>query len=456
MRLVSCLLSSCLLLSLASCDLTSGEGALAPAPTWEEFRATVYQEADTGIFIVDGDTPLESEAQLRHFFDRNIAAWAANARGERPLSERQSPLIINRVGAADDRWAHTQTRNLTYCVSTTFGANYAAVANAMRQAAADWQAQANVYYRHLSNLDGTCNAATPGVVFDVNPVTGTSYIARAFFPSYARANRNVLINTAYVPNGSGVWSLRGVLRHELGHTLGFRHEHTRPEAGTCFEDNNWRALTAYDAASVMHYPQCRGTQTGDLAITGQDAAGARAVYGPLPARGADVVDYLHRHGDLINAFGASNYGAAASHWVNTGVGEGRRGAAEFDGAYYLGRYGDLLAAFGATNYPAARNHWLIAGIVEGRRAAREFDAAFYLSYNTDVGAAYGASNYSGALDHWLTVGINEGRRSAADFDVRAYLARYPDLRAAYGDSNYAAALFHWQTAGAREGRNPAP
>ena len=74
------------------------------------------------------------------------------------------------------------------------------------------------------------------------------------------------------------WTLTGVLRHELGHTLGFRHEHTRPESGTCFEDNNWRALTAYDSSSVMHYPQCNGTQNGDLVLTNLDKTGAHALY----------------------------------------------------------------------------------------------------------------------------------------------------------------------------------
>ena len=73
------------------------------------------------------------------------------------------------------------------------------------------------------------------------------------------------------------WTL-GLLRHELGHTLGFRHEHTRPEAGTCFEDNNWRALTPYDSASVMHYPQCNGTSS-DLSMTATDRQGAVTLYG---------------------------------------------------------------------------------------------------------------------------------------------------------------------------------
>ena len=68
------------------------------------------------------------------------------------------------------------------------------------------------------------------------------------------------------------------MAHELGHVLGLRHEHTRPEAGTCFEDNNWRPLTPYDSASIMHYPQCNGT-SGNLSMTSQDRAGIRALYG---------------------------------------------------------------------------------------------------------------------------------------------------------------------------------
>ena len=69
-----------------------------------------------------------------------------------------------------------------------------------------------------------------------------------------------------------------LILHELGHALGCRHKHTRPEAGTCFEDNNWRPLTTYDSASIMHYPQCNGS-SDDLSMTSTDASGARALYG---------------------------------------------------------------------------------------------------------------------------------------------------------------------------------
>ena len=43
-------------------------------------------------------------------------------------------------------------------------------------------------------------------------------------------------------------------------------------------DNNWRPLTPYDSASIMHYPQCNGT-SNDLSMTASDIAGVRALYG---------------------------------------------------------------------------------------------------------------------------------------------------------------------------------
>ena len=103
------------------------------------------------------------------------------------------------------------------------------------------------------------------------------YFASAFFPSYQRRNREVKIDCTSFGT-IDPWTLQGVLRHELGHTIGLRHEHTRPESGTCFEDNNWAALTAYDSSSVMHYPQCNGTNTWALNLTTKDKTGAAALY----------------------------------------------------------------------------------------------------------------------------------------------------------------------------------
>ncbi|MBZ4395848.1 M57 family metalloprotease [Myxococcus faecalis] len=233
--------------------------------SWEEFLAGVYQEPDTGIFIADGDTPFASEKHLREFYENNV---------------RNGQLIVHTAGGVDAAWNATQKKNITYCVSSSsFGTRYNTAVAAMKSAAEAWEAVANVDFVHVVAQDGNCTASNGNVVFDVRIVnSGNQYLARAFFPNDTRANRNVLIDTSAF-GSIPPWTLEGILRHELGHTLGFRHEHTRPQAGTCFEDNNWRQLTAYDSASVMHYPQCNGTQNGDLVITALDAQGAVALYG---------------------------------------------------------------------------------------------------------------------------------------------------------------------------------
>ncbi|HCF59421.1 MAG TPA: peptidase M10 [Myxococcales bacterium] len=235
--------------------------------TWDEFLTHIYQEPETGVYIVDGDTPIANEKKLREFYELHV---------------KQGQLIIHQNGGLDAKWNDSQKKNLTYCVSYGFGNRYDQVVQAMAAATGAWEAVADVKFVHRADQDSGCTSSNSNVVFDVNPVNVSGqYLARAFFPDQTRSTRNVLIDsTAF---GSSNPSLTGILRHELGHTLGFRHEHTRPESGTCFEDRDWRPLTTYDSESVMHYPQCNGTGDWSLTLTERDASGAASLYGaPSP------------------------------------------------------------------------------------------------------------------------------------------------------------------------------
>jgi hypothetical protein len=256
-----------LLLAVAAC---SGGEEQQPL-TWEEFQAQAYQEPSGG-YVVDGDVAAPTLEKLHDIYLDYLESFDSDG-----IGESQQALAVNTVGGADDLWPNGST--LTYCVSSTaFTADeYNATVGAMNTAAADWSASANIALVHDTSQDGNCTASNGAVTFDVNPVCSGAFLARAFFPSYPRGSRNILIDcTAF--GSIPPWTLTGVLKHEIGHTIGFRHEHTRPESGTCFEDGNWRALTAYDSSSVMHYPQCNGTQSGDLVLTDLDRAGAASVY----------------------------------------------------------------------------------------------------------------------------------------------------------------------------------
>ena len=244
--------------------------------TWEEFKALAYQEPETGVFVANGDEMFETEELL---YDHYLQ-WRDSqlTLGDEQIGKTSQGLIVNRVGGQDDRWNSTQAVNLTYCVSQPgFGGNYNTIVNAMNSATATWEGTARVNFIHRSQFDGNCLGATQSQVeFRVLRTSGAGFLARAFFPSSSWSNQTVVFDQSVFGNISP-WSVAGVARHELGHVLGFRHEHTRANTG-CFEDNNWRALTTYDSASVMHYPQCNGSNGGDLNLTTRDRQGARALY----------------------------------------------------------------------------------------------------------------------------------------------------------------------------------
>ncbi|MGL5862142.1 MAG: M57 family metalloprotease [Phycicoccus sp.] len=238
------------------------------APTWEQFLADTYVDQD-GMYVVNGDEVVDGKKDLRTFYDAMIADTA-------PGGGMANGLIVNTVGGRDDKWSATTAANLTYCVSTRFGSRYSDVVNAMSSGAGQWEAASSrVNFVYRSSQDSNCTTRNNGVIFSVEPVQTSQYIARAFFPSTSKSGRNVLVDDSIWSSG---WSPSNVIAHELGHVLGFRHEHTRPESGTCFENSSWRPLTPYDSSSVMHYPQCNGS-SDDLSMTDTDRAGVRALYG---------------------------------------------------------------------------------------------------------------------------------------------------------------------------------
>ncbi len=264
-----------MLTALAACgvgeatvsDLGKDTPVSGTGMSWEQFRAQVKVVPTTGAFIADGDTTFASEKLLREFYEMNV---------------QEGQLIVNRIGNADDKWADSKKMALTYCVSNTFpSARKTQVINAMAEATAAWEAAAAVNFDYVPAQDANCTNSNNNVIFNVVPINvNGQYIAASFFPSDTRANRVLNIDNSAFTDTS--LNFVGVLRHELGHTLGFRHEHTRPEAGatSCFEDNNWRALTSYDSSSVMHYPQCNGTGSfDDLSLTALDKQGVAALYG---------------------------------------------------------------------------------------------------------------------------------------------------------------------------------
>jgi serralysin len=232
---------------------------------WQEFRASAIFEPEINGYIVDGDITLSDEQELREY-------W------EDTRSRLTQGLTVMRSNNVDVIWNSTARHNLTYCVSNNFGTRKAQVVNEMATATASWSARLGVTFKYVSAQDANCTSSNTNVVFDVSPSSSTSYFASAFFPNDTRSARRLLITSSAFTTTSGGRDFQGILRHELGHALGFRHEHIWTGC-TTESTSNARLLTStYDESSVMFYPQCRSSGTGGYRQTEKDFVAGATLY----------------------------------------------------------------------------------------------------------------------------------------------------------------------------------
>jgi hypothetical protein len=172
---------------------------------------------------------------------------------------------------------------LSYCVlRNTFPREtwYEEVVANMQAATDAWEEICGIRFEHRSEVDDSEMLRPPGIIFPVRYISANgAFIAAAFFPNDAARRQRMLIDPSYFTTR---FDKVGVLRHELGHVLGFRHEHIRSGAPpVCPRESTTDTidLTAYDPQSVMHY-FCGGVGSRTLAITDVDRKGAERVYGP--------------------------------------------------------------------------------------------------------------------------------------------------------------------------------
>jgi hypothetical protein len=117
-------------------------------------------------------------------------------------------------------------------------------------------------------------------------------LALAFFPNAPLDERVVYVGPLTLDSFVG-YDQVGVIRHEFGHVLGFRHEQIRKEAmvGMTPEEEEhaeqWvtggiggEAITKYDGQSVMHYPidPAKGIGTFDFELSEIDKEGFGTLY----------------------------------------------------------------------------------------------------------------------------------------------------------------------------------
>jgi hypothetical protein len=240
-------------------------------------------------YLAEGDTLLDEDqlgvyanARQKQNEARRAAAIADFAGlGTERLGVQSRGLIAMTQNGKIVRWAPGTVLSYRVAKNTfTNSANYDMVVDFMTKATKEWQDTCGIEFRHMEDLDDDDGVKPGNALFVVREIdAGGAFIASAFFPNDPKDRRRVLIDPSFYTTD---FDHIGVLRHELGHVLGFRHEHihkTAPPACHGEDDFDSVPLTGYDSVSVMHY-FCGGVGSRQLKISDLDRTGAQQVYGP--------------------------------------------------------------------------------------------------------------------------------------------------------------------------------
>jgi hypothetical protein len=241
------------------------------------------------LYLVEGDMLLDEdqlqvydlEQQIRYAQYKLLELSNMTDALITPGGAGTSALVAIAQAGQIVRWAPGVV--LSFCVlRQTFPTQeqYQLVVDNMLNAIQDWMDTCGVEFQYVPELDSSTSTRPEGVVFPVRHINANgSFIASAFFPTDMKSRWRVLIDPSYFTTS---FDKVGVLRHELGHTLGYRHEHIRSGAPAVCPDESTTDtidLTAYDPQSCMHY-FCGGVGSRSLAITEVDRTGSQLVYGP--------------------------------------------------------------------------------------------------------------------------------------------------------------------------------
>jgi hypothetical protein len=263
---------------LATPDLERHE-----APSFEEFQEMTRVRGVLGVeYLVQGDLPVHSDAELRDYYESvvagripKLAAGVHSPNGSTNDVCNEDPLPAHCVW---DKMPDNKQLGITYCVSDEFlaysnglgGTMHATMVGGMALAGTAWQQGGNLFFNYIPAQDTNCSVSDspPGIHIKVVP-----WEANAASWDNGRLFWN--------PSGGGsAIQVSDGLMHELGHVLGFTHENFRYDwAFGCPPVYNLIPLTPEpDPLSIMMTSGCGFSESNSIVSAG-DRHGAGVMYG---------------------------------------------------------------------------------------------------------------------------------------------------------------------------------
>jgi len=224
--------------------------------------ATVFRRllealpSDGEYYVVEGDLLMT---------DDEVRAYVFSLAGSPRPAQIGPELVMNYFSGKPDMWGE-QERSLTYSIdklSFPSETAFTAVRTNLAAAAKDWVEACTDCRLSIAEVTAAAEPGRKRRHFVVRHVETGSYLAAAFFPSYTDKRFVLKVDNSYFTTD---FDRVGVLRHEIGHILGYRHEHIQNIPGCRREAGVWKPLSPYDPHSVMHY-FCGGGGTMKLALS---------------------------------------------------------------------------------------------------------------------------------------------------------------------------------------------
>jgi hypothetical protein len=243
--------------------------------------------ADSTYFLVQGDLLLDKENFKKQLV---LQYWQGVEEVVAMLEyKRLQDVIItyDKLNRDTIKWEKFPIR---YAINqqsfNEVAGGYDSVRNRMQRAARDWENVCRVAFTYVPEGDQRPESKELSLDFVVQykkPAKATTKVAISFFPNDAANLRRLNILPGY---WNTQYDKTGILRHEIGHILGFRHEHAAKidlvplDCIQRFAEAPVpsRAITVYDSFSVMHY-FCGGAGTRQMSFSRKDTIGFTMIYG---------------------------------------------------------------------------------------------------------------------------------------------------------------------------------